>query len=363
MRIAQVAPPFETVPPERYGGTERVVSALTEELVRRGHDVTLIAARGSRTAARLVPTIESALWLLDPPPADTAPGWSITVDQLWQHVNDFDLVHSHIDCFGFPVAHASSVPVLTTPHNRIDLPDRRQLFAQFADVPLVAISEAQRRTAPCANWVGVVHNGINLDEFTFRPNQGDYLVFLGRISPDKGLDVAIRVARKSGLPLRIAARLPLQRTFDPNAERDAEFMDTVVKPLLDGPGVEFVGQVNGSERDELLRNAAALLFPVSWPEPFGLVMVEALACGTPVIALRAGSVPEVVRNGVSGFVCDTEEEMVAAVERIGEIDRLMCRHEVEHRFSAEAMADRYERVYEQFVEERSDVFSFARLNS
>ncbi|MBV9580634.1 MAG: glycosyltransferase family 4 protein [Chloroflexi bacterium] len=353
MRIAQVAPPFETVPPERYGGTERVVSALTEELVRRGHEVTLIAPAGSRTAARLLPSVDKALWLQDPEPTDLSAGWLLTLGQLWNHVDEFDIIHSHLDRYGFAAARAAPVPMLTTLHNRLDVPEMRQVFEHFEDIPLAAISDSQRRQVQGVNWVGVVHHGIHLEEFTFSPRHSEYLAFLGRISPDKGLDAAIRVARRAGLPLRVAAREPLSSTFDPNANGDVVYFEEVIRPLLADGGVELIGQVDATGRDELLRNAAALLFPIRWPEPFGLVMIESLACGTPVVALECGSVPEVIRTGVTGFVCRSEDELVNGVERIDDIDRRACRQEAESRFSPGSMAANYEAIYRRLLNDQA----------
>jgi glycosyltransferase involved in cell wall biosynthesis len=349
MRIAQVAPPLETVPPLRYGGTERVVATLTEELVRRGHDVTLFAARGSHTSARLVPTIERALWHQRPRPNDFTPYWFMTLGEVWRHMEEFDLVHSHLDYFAFPMARAGIRPVVTTLHGRLDLPDLQPLYEQFGDVPLVAISDAQRRPLPNANWTATIHHGIEVDELTFNPDMGGYLAFLGRISPDKGLDTAIRVARRAGVPLLIAARMPLPQTHDADVRADWEYWENEVQPLLEGKQVELLGQLGGKDKDDFLQNAAALLFPIRWPEPFGLVMVEALACGTPVLALREGSVSEVIEDGVTGFVRDTEDDLVGAVGRIPELDRTRCRAEAERRFSPTAMADAYERVYERLA--------------
>ena len=345
LRIAQVAPPFETVPPSRYGGTERVVSTLTEELVRRGHDVTLFASGDSRTAARLVPVTDEALWRRKPGYGDFAPFWSIALGKLITELDGFDLVHSHLDFFGFPLARLAACPVVTTIHGRLDLPQLQPLFDEFDDVPLVSISDAQRRPVPNANWVATVHHGIPLEEFTFNPRPGRYLAVLGRISPEKGLDAAIRVARRAGLPLRIGARMPLPFRNDPNVRADWEYWENLVQPLIEGSDVELIGAVGGAHKDEFLRNAAALLFPICWPEPFGLVMPEALACGTPVLALGEGSVPEIIRHGETGFVCDDEDELVEAVRHIGELDRARCRQEAEARFSPEAMTDRYEQIY------------------
>jgi glycosyltransferase involved in cell wall biosynthesis len=351
MRIAQVAPPFETVPPSRYGGTERVVATLTDELVRRGHEVTLFAAGDSHTTARLVPTVERALWHQKPRPRDFNPYWMVTLGEVLKHIDEFDIIHSHLDFFGFPMTRAAVRPVVTTLHGRLDLADLVPLYQHFDEVPLVSISDAQREPQPDANWAATIYHGIELDEFTFNPNIGGYLAFVGRISPEKGLDTAIRVARRAGVPLLIAARMPLPHLHDPNVQADWQYWENEVQPLLEGKQVELLGQLGGKDKDDLLRGAAALLFPIRWPEPFGLVMIEALACGTPVLALRAGSVPEVVKDGVTGFVRETEDELVDAVAHISELDREACRADVELRFSRVAMTDAYERVYARLVEE------------
>ena len=349
MRIAQVAPPFEAVPPPAYGGTERVVSALTEELVRRGHEVTLFASGDSRTAARLVPTVPEAVWHRDPPYADLTPFWSLVLGRVWRVIGEFDVLHSHLDVFGFPMARAAPCPVVTTLHNRLDLPELAPVFAEFGDVPLVSISDSQRRPAPDANWCATVPNGIVLDELQVGTEPGRYLVFLGRISPTKGLDAAIRVARRAGWPLKIAARRPMPAQFTADARQDWEYYEEKILPLVSEPGIELIGEVGGEAKAELLAGAAALLFPIRWPEPFGLVMAEALASGTPVLALRHGSVPEVVEDGVTGFVRDDEDGLVEAVGRLGEIDRARCRAEAERRFSAAAMAEGYEAVYRRLL--------------
>jgi glycosyltransferase involved in cell wall biosynthesis len=359
MRIAQVAPPFERVPPRNYGGTERVVHTLTEELVRRGHEVTLFASGDSETTARLAPVVDQALWHRDPPFEDMAPFWSLVIGKLWRRIDEFDVVHSHLDCFGFPFARAAARPVVTTLHGRLDLPELQPIYREFANVPLVSISQAQREPVAWANFVATVYHGIDLDELVLRDQPGGYLAFLGRVSPTKGLDVAIRVARRVGMPLKVAARLPLPDGYVPDARRDWEYYQRVVEPLLDGPGVEFVGEVGGDEKCELLADAAALLFPISWPEPFGLVMPEALACGTPVIAFRRGSVPEVLAHGRTGFVCDDEDGMVEAIGRLGELSRAECRAEAERRFSPAAMANGYERVYEQLLFPRRTIYAIA----
>lgn len=349
MRIAQIAPPFESVPPARYGGTERVVSTLTEELVRLGHDVTLFASGDSRTAARLVPTVDTALWHADLPYRDLVAFSVVTLGKVARELGNFDVIHNHLDYLGYVLARMAPCPVVTTVHGRLDLPEYGHVYKEFNDVPLVSISDAQRRPVENANWVATVYHGIPLEEFTFNPRPGRYVAFLGRISPEKGLDTAIRVARQAGVPLRIAARKPLRIKGDPNVQADWEHYRNEIKPLLERGQATLIGEVAGEDKDHFLRNAAALLFPIRWPEPFGLVMAEALACGTPVIALRDGSVPEVIEDGVTGFICSNEEEMVAAIGRIGEIDRARCRAEAERRFSPVAMVKAYERLYERLL--------------
>jgi glycosyltransferase involved in cell wall biosynthesis len=349
LRIAQVAPPFESVPPAGYGGTERVIATLTEELVRRGHDVTLFASGDSRTSAHLVPIVEQALWHQKLQYRDFTPFWSMVLGRLVQEIDGFDVIHSHLDYFGFPLARIARSPVVTTLHGRLDEPELQPLYTAFVDVPLVSISNAQRRPVSHANWTDTVYNGIDLDAFTFNPKGGDYLAFLGRISPDKGLDIALRAARAARMPLKIAARKPLPYTNDPEVRRDWEYYHDEIQPLLQDRDVEFIGEVDGAEKDDFLGHAAALLFPIRWPEPFGLVMVEALACGTPVLALGDGSVPEVIDDGKTGAICRDENELVKAIGRVGDFKRKVCRAEVERRFSPAAMAAGYERVYQRLI--------------
>jgi glycosyltransferase involved in cell wall biosynthesis len=349
MRIAQVAPPFESVPPARYGGTERVIATLTDELVRRGHSVTLFASGDSVTSARLVPVVDRALWHAEPPYEDFAPFWAVVLDALVDELDEFDVIHSHLDYFGFPLARLAPCPMVTTLHGRLDLPELCPLYDRFDDIPLVSISNAQRRPVAHAAWAGTVYHGVDLDQLTYRASPDGYLAFLGRISPDKGLDTAIRIARRAGMHLKIAAREPLPHAHHPYVRRDWEYYDQVVRPLLRGGGIEFLGPIGGRAKVELLGNAAGLLFPIHWPEPFGLVMVEALACGTPVLALRNGSVPELIRHGTTGFIGDTEDELVDAVRQLAQIDRSVCRAEAERRFSPATMADGYERIYEDLA--------------
>jgi len=349
MRIAQVAPPFETVPPTQYGGTERVVALITEELVRRGHEVTLFASGDSHTSARLVPLVDQALWR-HPTYRDFTPFWSLALGKVAREAAQFDLIHNHLDFFAFPLARLLPCPVLTTLHGRLDLPELEPLYHEFAEVPLVSISDAQRRPFPDADWVGTVYHGIDLEEFTFNPHPQGYLAFLGRITADKGLDTAIRVARRAGWPLKIAAREPLDIEGDANTNADRVYYEEVIQPLLREPGIEFVGEVGGHERDTFLGEASALLFPIVWPEPFGLVMIEALACGTPVLALNCGSVPEVIQHGETGFIAEDEAGLVAAMAQLDRLDRAACRAEAEQRFSASRMTDNYEELYAQLVQ-------------
>jgi len=349
MRIAQVAPPFETVPPTRYGGTERVVALVTEELVRRGHEVTLFASGDSQTSARLVPLVDQALWR-HPTYRDFTPFWSLALGKVAREARQFDLVHNHLDYFAFPLARLLPCPVVTTLHGRLDLPELQPLYQEFSEVPLVSISDAQRRPLPDAHWVSTVYHGIDLEEFTFNPSSQGYLAFLGRITPDKGLETAIRVAQRAGLPLKIAAREPLDIEGDANTDADRVYYERVIQPLLCGPGVEFVGEVGGRERDAFLGQASALLFPIVWPEPFGLVMIEALACGTPVLALNCGSVPEVIQHGETGFIAEDEAGLVAAVGQLDRLDRAACRAQAEQRFGASRMTDNYEELYTRLVQ-------------
>jgi glycosyltransferase involved in cell wall biosynthesis len=337
MRIAMVAPLIEPVPPPLYGGTERVVSLLTEELVRRSHAVSLFASGDSQTAAGLVPCCDHGLRL----DATVTDYLAYTIAQLgavYRQADDFDVIHNHVDYFALPPARLAVTPTLTTTHGRLDLPEVHRVYAEFAELPLVAISDDQRAYLPTARWIDTVYNAVAVDAYHFRPEPGDYLVFLGRVSPEKRVDRAIEIARDVGMRLVIAAKV------DPV---DDAYWQQAIKPVLDAhPAlIEFVGEVDEREKDTLLGGAWACLFPIDWPEPFGLTMTEAMATGTPVVAYRAGSVPEVVEDGVTGFVCETIAEMVAAIPRVSELDRRACRARVERLFSPAAMADGYERTY------------------
>jgi glycosyltransferase involved in cell wall biosynthesis len=338
MRIAQIAPLYESVPPRLYGGTERVVSWLTEELVRRGHEVTLFASGDSRTSARLVAAYPRGL-RLDPSLPDPVALHTIELAQAFERAADFDVIHCHVDYLAFPYVRLVDTPVVHTLHGRLDLRHLVHLFAHFPEAPLVSISDSQReplRALPLS-WRATVHHGLPLAEVPWRPrNDGRYLAFLGRISPEKRPDLAIAVAKQLGVPLRIAAKVD---------EADRKYFDRTIRPLLSHPLIEFVGEVGEPQKWEFLGEARGLLFPIDWPEPFGLSMIEALACGTPVIARPCGSAPEVVRDGEVGFLGETVDQLVDAVKRIDLIDRARCRAYAEERFSVGVMTDQYEAVY------------------
>jgi len=339
MRIAQVAPLAEAVPPLLYGGTERIVSYLTEELVALGHEVTLFASGDSRTTAQLEAVVPRAL-RLDASVRDVIAPHILMLSRLQERLGEFDVVHFHTDYLQLPLMRSAGVPFLTTLHGRLDLPELAPLMRAFPEAPFVSISDAQRRPLPFAHWAGTVHHGLPAALLPFSPRDRGYLAFLGRISPEKGPDAAIRIARATGLPLRIAAKVD-------NADR--AYFEAVVRPLLDQPGVEFIGEIDEMQKAEFLGGAAALLFPIQWPEPFGLVMIEAMACGTPVVAFNRGSVPEVVEEGVSGFVVEDETSALAALRRIGAIDRAAVRRAFEARFTARRMAEDYLALYRRLT--------------
>ncbi|MCC6458721.1 MAG: glycosyltransferase family 4 protein [Caldilineaceae bacterium] len=342
MRIAQVSPLYESVPPKLYGGTERVVSFLTEELVQQGHEVTLFASGDSVTQARLVAPCERSL-RLDPECVDQMAHHILMLEQVVQQVDNFDIIHFHLDYLHFPLSRRYGMLNVTTLHGRLDIPDLVPLYQEFREMPLVSISNAQREPLPWVNWQGTVYHGLPVDLYTASAQPGEYLAFLGRISPEKRVDRAIEVAKRVNMPLKIAAKI------DP---ADEEYFQAEIKPLLDHPLIEYVGEVGEGEKGEFLRNAYALLFPINWPEPFGLVMIEAMACGTPVIAYEHGAVPEVLHDGKTGFVVHDLAETVQAVERVETIDRRECRRVFEERFSASRMARDYVALYERMLEER-----------
>ncbi len=342
MKIAQVAPLWERVPPKLYGGTERIVSYITEELVRMGHEVTLFASGDSDTAARLEAVCPQALRLNTGIFNRDAPMLMLQERSLGAE-GDFDVIHSHLDFLGFPLARRNPRPVVTTLHGRLDLPELQPVFREFADMPLVSISDAQRRPLPWANWQATIHHGLPAHLYTYHSQPRGYLAFLGRISPEKRPDHAIEVAKRTGLPLRIAAKV------DP---ADLQYYRSEIEPLLDHPLIEFIGEISDAEKNDFVGNALALVCPYDWPEPFGLVLIEALACGTPVLAYRRGSIPEIIEHGTTGFVSENLTEMVDAVERIKEIDRQQCRAFFDQRFTADRMARDYVALYERIIEER-----------
>ncbi len=341
MRIAQIAPPIESVPPAYYGGTERVVSYLTEELVRLGHKVTLFATGDSLTSAELVPCSAAAL-RLTPTVRDPIPYYLIMLDRVRERAEEFDILHFHIDQFHFPLFRPVAHRTLTTLHGRQDLPDLQALYCHFPEMPLVSISNAQREPAPMARYVATIYHGIPTELHTVNLNpRGNYLAFLGRICPEKGVDRAIAIARASGLPLKIAAKVD---------KVDEEYFRETIVPLLDGPEVEYVGEINERTKTAFLGDALALLFPIDWPEPFGLALIESMACGTPVLAFRRGSVPEIVDDGVTGRIVETLEEAIRVLPDVLSLDRGRVRKRFEERFTATRMAADYVALYRSMLE-------------
>ena len=341
MRIAQVAPLFESVPPKLYGGTERIVSYLTEELVKQGHEVTLFASGDSKTTARLVAGCPRALWQ-EPDCRETLPHHVRLVELVARESHRFDLIHYHLDYVHFPVVGRLSCRTVTTLHGRLHPPDEEALFETYPEIPLVSISNDQRRPIPWANWQATVYHGLPLDVHTFREAKGDYLAFLGRVSPEKGLEKAVEIARRAGLTLASPPR---------STRRSGCITSSEIVPLLRAsPWVEFVGEVGGEAKNAFLGNAFALLFPIEWAEPFGLVMIEAMACGTPVVAFRRESVPEVMVDGVTGFVVDDVQGAVEAVEAAAGLSRRACRQVFVDRYDAARMARDYQAVYRKLID-------------
>jgi glycosyltransferase involved in cell wall biosynthesis len=343
MRIAQVAPLYESCPPQLYGGTERVVSYLTEELVRLGHEVTLFASGDSQTSAVLEPCSERALWR-DPRVKDTVVHHLIMLDRVRRRAHEFDIIHCHTEYLHLPFLAACWEKTLTTMHGRLDMPELSAIFREFPMMPLVSISTAQRAPLAWANWLGTVYHGLPRSLHRAGDGGGGYLAFLGRISPEKGPDKAIEIAQRANLPLQIAAKV------DPP---DRAYFEREVKPRLDNPLIEFVGEIAEADKSAFLGDAAALLFPIDWPEPFGLVLIEALANGTPVIAFGHGSVPEIIDDGITGFVVADIEEAVAAVDAARRLDRGRIREQFDRRFSVERMTQDYVTIYEGML--RGDV--------
>ena len=341
LRIAQVAPLYESVPPKYYGGTERIVSYLTEELVAQGHDVTLFASGDSQTAARLVPVCPRSL-RLDSGCIDQFAHHIVMLERVTQQSDEFDVVHFHVDYLHFPLSRRMGTRHITTLHGRLDLPDLVPVYREFSEMPVVSISDAQREPLPAANWQATVYHGLPRDLYRYANGPGDYLACLGRISPEKGVDRAIAIAKSVGIPLRIAAK---------GDKADQQYFDQVIEPLLDDPLIDYIGEIGDDRKQEFLGNAQALLFPIDWPEPFGIVMIEAMACGTPVIAYRSGSVPEVMEQGRTGFVVRQLDDAIEAVRRVRYLSRARCREVFEERFTAQRMAHDYLDVYAQLIAE------------
>jgi glycosyltransferase involved in cell wall biosynthesis len=340
VKIAQIAPLAESVPPKMYGGTERIVNYLTEELMKLGHEVTLFASGDSITSANLVSCAAKAL-RLDPSIKDMVPYYMLMLDRVRQRADEFDILHFHIDHFHFPVFRSLAKRTLTTLHGRQDLPDNRALYLGFDDFPLVSISDDQRQPIPHANFVATIYHGLPKD--LLQPNysvKDDYLAFLGRICPEKRPDRAIAIARAAGIPLKIAAKVD---------RVDEAYFHQTIKPLLREPGIEFVGEINEQEKSGFLGNASGLLFPIDWPEPFGLVMIEAMACGTPVLAFNRGSAAEIIEPGVTGLLVNTVEEANVALQGLLSLDRRRVRRRFEERFSAARMAADYTSLYQSLI--------------
>ncbi|MGO8911537.1 MAG: glycosyltransferase family 4 protein [Bradyrhizobium sp.] len=342
MRIAQVAPLTEAVPPKLYGGTERVVHWLTEELVELGNDVTLFASGDSRTSARLVAIWPKAL-RLDGSVRDPNALHMVMLEQVRQKCDDeeFDFLHFHLDYYPFSLFFRQPTPFLTTLHGRLDLPEHQPVFNTFSSVPVISISNAQRRPVPQANWVRTIHHGLPENLLTPRPVTHDYLGVLGRIAPEKGVDRAIKIAIRCGIPLKIAAKVD---------RADQDYYDEIIRPLLDHPLIEYIGEIGDHEKSDFLSGAIGLLVPIDWPEPFGLVMIEAMACGTPVIAYNRGSVQEIIDEGLTGFIVEDETSAVSAVGRLSQLDRGMIRKQFETRFTARRMALDYLAAYHSLTE-------------
>lgn len=343
MRIAQIAPLFESVPPRAYGGTERVVSYLTEALVDQGHDVTLFASGDSITGATLVPMAERSL-RAEPGSLDGLMRHVMMIDRVFEQAEDFDVLHFHIDFLHYPQARRCATPCLTTMHGRLDLAGLDRLHEHFDTHPLVSISNAQRRPLPKANWCATVHNGVPQALYRFHPEPQDCFAFLGRISPEKRVDRAIEIAIACNTRLKIAAKVDAV---------DRRYFESQIEPLLEHPLVEFIGEISEQQKDAFLGNARALLFPIDWPEPFGLAMIESLACGTPVVAYGSGSVPEVLQDGVTGRIVGNQAEAIEAARGIAAIDRRACRSAFERRFTADRMAQRYVQAYQSLIDART----------
>ncbi len=342
MKIAQVAPLFESVPPQLYGGTERVVSNITEELVKMGHSVTLFASGDSVTSAHLVPVCERSL-RLDENRVDKFAYHLLMLEKVYRQSAQFDMIHFHCDYLHYPFSRRQKTPHVTTLHGRLDIPDLVPIYREYFDMPVVSISDAQRKPLSWLNWQGTVYHGLP-DSFPFHPKEGKYLAALGRISPEKGFDETIEIATRYGMPLKIAAKVD---------EVDKRYFEEKIKPLLKHPLVEYIGEISENEKKKFLGEAYALLFPINWPEPFGLVMIESLACGTPVIAYPRGSVPEVVRDGVTGYIVQNIPEALEALRKVSSLSRRKVRDVFETRFTAKRMAADYVKIYTRLLQKKT----------
>jgi glycosyltransferase involved in cell wall biosynthesis len=345
MRIAQVAPLQLTVPPRNYGGTERCIYNITEALVEAGHEVTLFATGDSETSAHLVPMRAEPIRLN--PKIDATALHLAMLEKVYQQASQFDVIHSHLDYLTLPFAAASVTPTVITLHGRLDLPETMEILRAFKECNYIAISNSQRSQIPDLNWVSTIYHAIDLRHITFYERPGSYLVFVGRIAPDKGPDRAIQIAKQAGIPLKIAAKI------DPEHRK---YYETVIKPMLDDPLIEFLGPVNEKRKLDLMGNALALLLPISWPEPFGMVFIESLACGTPVLTCPLGSVPELLTDGVTGYIRESDDDLVAAVSQLGQISRAGCRDYVRQKFDIREMALEYVNSY-SMVQQRQRLFA------
>ncbi|MDZ4675965.1 MAG: glycosyltransferase family 4 protein [Oligoflexia bacterium] len=340
MRIAQVSPLFESVPPKLYGGTERVVSYLTEELIRLGHDVTLFASGDSLTAARLVSPCAKAIRQLGKNDCSLIPQL-VMLEQLKREKSEYDIAHFHLDYLHYSLLREHDIPSVTTMHSRLDIAQLIPLYQEFSEIPVVSISDAQRIPLPWLNWKGTVHHGLPTDLYSLYTKPQRYAAFLGRISPEKRPDRAIEITRRAGIKLKIAAKVGYP---------DEDYWENFIKPLIaKSPHVEFIGEINETEKNEFLGNATVMIAPIDWPEPFGLVIIEAMACGTPVLAYRCGSTPELIKNGVNGYIVDNMSSAEKCMNKINEIDRTKCRLYFEEHFAVEKMAREYVRVYENIL--------------
>lgn len=353
MKIAQVSPLYESVPPKLYGGTERVVSYLTEELVEQGHDVTLFASGDSATKARLVACSPQSL-RLDEQCIDQLAHHIYMIERVCEMAHKFDIIHFHIDYLHFPLSRRRGATNLTTLHGRLDIPDLVPIYRVFSEMPVVSISDNQRGPLPWINWVDTVHHGLPKDLYTFRSKPGDYLAFVGRISPEKRVDRALEIAKRTRMKLKIAAKVSVP---------DRPYFEQEIEPLFDHELVDYVGEIGEDQKDEFMGKALALVNPIEWPEPFGLVMIEAMACGTPVITYRRGSVPEVIDDGVTGFICDNLDQAADAVGRAHDLSRAAVREVFEQRFTSDRMARDYVRLYQRLISQTAQRSITPMLNS